>query len=89
MAGGAGVHTGTSSQLWAAAPDDAIVVVGLSVCPCSGILHSCPPARSVALRQATDPSTGWSWKSNRRAARTAFMSGTLSPIDWVIKGPWP
>jgi hypothetical protein len=89
MAGGAGVHTEASSQFWASAPDGAIVVAGLGACPWSGILHSCRPARSDALRQATDPSTGWSWKSNRRAARAAFMSGTLSPIDWVIKGPWP
>jgi hypothetical protein len=53
--------------------------------PCSGILHSCVAGRSDRPKQATVPRTGWSWNSSKRAAKPAFMSGTLCTIDLMSK----
>jgi hypothetical protein len=74
-----------SWQLWAAAPETATLIV----CgwPCSGILHSCLGAPPGSSKQATVPRTGWSWNSSKRAAKTAFMSGTLASIELLSKLP--
>jgi hypothetical protein len=83
IAGGAGVQIAATWQLWAAAPETVRLVVG--ALPCSGILHSCWAGRSDRPKQATVPSTGWSWNSSKNAAKTAFMHGTLFTIALVSK----
>ena len=78
MARDAGAHADAIAQ---GREDKGTVCVRLWVgaLPCSGILHSCWADWRTRPKQAAAPSTGWSWKTSKSAAKSDLMAATLLP----------